>query len=309
MEKDLIIQHAGQLSGNRDLLAGTVEKFLASIDVKDKSKDAYRKALRVFQAWIIDKGYSNLERVHILEYKAHLAARLSSLSVSAYMTALRQFFAFLEAEMIFPNIAKDIKGMKRPKGFLKDPLTQDEAKRLLDGIKTDDLNGLRDYALVSLMLHTGMRTIEVSRALIGDIRRMNGDTILQVQGKGRDSKDDFVILTEQAYKPILDYLSARKATNLKDPLFASHSNRNKTATLTVRSISRLVAARLKTVGLKTPKITAHSLRHSFATIALMNGADILSIKESLRHANINTTLIYTHNLNRLKNGAEKFVKF
>jgi len=121
MEKDLITQQSGQVTGNRDLLADTVEKFLASIDVKDKSKDAYRKALRVFQTWVMDKGYSTLERRHILEYKSHLAGRLSSLSVSAYLTALRRFFAFLEAEKIYPNIAKDVKGMKRPKGFLKDP--------------------------------------------------------------------------------------------------------------------------------------------------------------------------------------------
>ena len=67
--------------------------------------------------------------------------------------------------------------------------------------------------------------------------------------------------------------------------------------------------RLKAVGLKTSKVTAHSLRHTAGTIALLGGADLLAVKEMLRHADINTTLVYTHNLNRLSKGAEKFIAF
>lgn len=48
---------------------------------------------------------------------------------------------------------------------------------------------------------------------------------------------------------------------------------------------------VKAIGFKTSKVTAHSLRHTAGTIALMGGADLLSVKEMLRHSNINTTLI------------------
>jgi site-specific recombinase XerD len=129
------------------------------------------------------------------------------------------------------------------------------------------------------------------------------------QMPGRDTKDDFVILTADAYEPILDYLQARGETKTSEPLFISHSNRNKKEALTTRSIRRIIEARLKAVGLKTSKITAHSLRHTFGTIALKNGADLLSVKEALRHSLINTTLIYIHNLNRLTKGAEKYIDF
>jgi integrase/recombinase XerC/integrase/recombinase XerD len=163
--------------------------------------------------------------------------------------------------------------------------------------------------MINLMVRTGLRTIEVSRALIDDIQREGGETVLRVWGKGRDTKDDLVILTEEAYKPILDYLQARGTTKLSDPLFISHSNRDKGQTLTTRSIRRIIQTRLAAVGLKTSKVTAHSLRHTAGTIALMNGADLLSVKEMLRHSNINTTLVYAHNLNRLSKGAEKFITF
>lgn len=292
----------------RSILEKTISKFIQSLDAGEATKQAYEKALKIFRIWIERKGCIRPGREHILEYKACLSERLSALTVSAYIVAVRRFFQYLESEKIYPDITRGIKGLKRPKGFLKDALTQEEARRLLNGVDKTDLNGLRDYALINLMLHTGLRTIEVSRALIGDISREAGETVLRIQGKGRDSKDDFVILTHEAYQPILDYLAARKKTNLSDCLFSSHSNRNQKEAITTRSLSRIVAQRLKAAGLKTSKITAHSLRHSAATIALNNGADLLAVKEMLRHENVNTTLVYTRNLNRLKNGAEKFIQ-
>ena len=320
MNNKLIPTGKTEIAEIKDILTTCIDKFLISLDTKPRTKETYQRALRVFQIWVTDKGYTQPTREHILEYKAYLTSKtilgndgevktLSSLTVTAYLTALRRFFAFLEAEKIYPNIAKDIKGLKRPKGFLKDTLTKDEAKRLLEGIKEDGLNALRDLAMINLMLRTGLRTIEVSRALIGDVGREGGETVLRVWGKGRDTKDDFVILTAEAYEPILDYLQARGETKSSEPLFISHSNRNKKEALTTRSIRRIIEARLKAVGLKTSKVTAHSLRHTAGTIALMNGADLISVKEMLRHSNINTTLIYTHNLNRLEKGAEKFIAF
>jgi len=320
MKKDIVPTGKTEIVEIKDILQTAFDKFFSTLDAKPRTKETYQRALRIFQIWITDKNYARPQREHILEYKAYLQdktitdnkgemKKLSPLTVTAYLTALRRFFAFLEAEKVYPNIAKDIKGLKRPKGFLKDTLTKDEVKRLLEGTKEEGLNALRDLAMINLMLRTGLRTIEITRADIGDIGRNGGETVLKVWGKGRDVKDDFVILTANAYEPILDYLQARGQTKTNEPLFASHSNRNKREPLTTRSIRRIIETRLKAVGLKTSRVTAHSLRHTAGTIALMNGADILSVKEMLRHANINTTLIYTHNLNRLEKGAEKFIEF
>jgi len=320
MGTDLMPEQTSQLISLNGTPANIVEGFLSSLDVRPTTKEAYRRALRVFTIWITDKGYTQPQREHILEYKDYLQSKntltasgdikaLAPLTVTAYLTALRRFFEYLEGKKAYANIARGIKGLKRPKGFLKDTLTKDEARRVLKGIEKDSLNGLRDYAIISLMLRTGLRTIEIIRADIGDITREGGETVLRVWGKGRDEKDELVILTDEAYRPILDYLQARSETALNKPLFSSFSNRNKSERLTTRSIRRIVEVRLKAVGLKTAKVTAHSLRHTAGTIALANGADLLSVKEMLRHSNINTTLIYAHNLNRLSNGAEKYISF
>jgi integrase/recombinase XerC/integrase/recombinase XerD len=305
-----------------DVLTKAVDYFLSSLDTSQLTKETYRTALKSFCSWVNAKALKTRpQREDILEYKKYLQdkiitgrpgekKKISPLTVTVYITALRRFFAFLEAEKIYPNIASGIKGLKKPKGFLRDTLTKDEVRRLLAGIGNTGLKALRDYAMINLMLRTGLRTIEISRALIDDIGRQGGETILKIWGKGRDTKDDFVILTDEAYKPILDYLQTRGSTKLSEPLFASaEANRNKAGNITTRSIRRIVGSRLRAVGLKTSKVTAHSLRHTFGTISLENGADLISVKEALRHSNINTTLIYTHNLNRLSKGAEKFINF
>lgn len=304
----------------RSLLPNTLDHFISTLDASPRTKDTYRKALRVFEFWLKDKSYPALKREQIIEYKQYLQEKtffskesgvktLSPLTINTYLTALKRFFVYLEAEKIYPNVAKDIKSLKRPRGFLKEVLTQEEGKRLLESIQGEQMNNLRDRALIGLALHTGLRTLEIARALIGDIGRQAGETILRVWGKGRSTLDEVVILTNPAYQPILDYLAVRCQTKLNDPLFASHSNRNRTKPLTIRSIRRIIEARLKAAGLKSARISAHSLRHTAATVALMNGADLLSVKEMLRHSSLNQTLIYTHNLNRLSKGAEKYIDY
>ena len=61
---------------------------------------------------------------------------------------------------------------------------------------------LRDFAIVNLILRTGLRTIEVVRADVGDITFKGNRRILRVWGKGHDTKDDFVVLTDKTYLPI-----------------------------------------------------------------------------------------------------------
>ena len=77
--------------------------------------------------------------------------------------------------------------------------------------------------------------------------------------------------------------------------------------MNTRTVRNIVTRWLNKAGLKSKKVTAHSLRHTTATISILNGADILAVKEMMRHSNINTTMTYIHNLNRVEKGAEKYV--
>lgn len=283
-----------------------IDRFLEAHDIKPKSKETYRRALRQLFTYLSDNGITKPTRETLLAYKAYLIDKqLSPYTVSAYIIATRKLFQWTESEHLYANIASQIKGQKKPKGFKKDALSVNQARKLLTDMETDTLSGARDYALVNLLVRTGLRTIETARANVEDIRQQGEQAVLYIQGKGRDSKDDIVILTEETLEPIRAYISMR-GQGVKDssPLFISHSDRNYGERLTTRSISRIVKDRLQASGLDDRRLTAHSLRHTAVTFSLIGGASIQEAQTLARHSDINTTLIYAHNLDRISKAPE-----
>jgi integrase/recombinase XerD len=283
-----------------------IDRFLQAHDVKPKSKETYRRALKQFFTYLETEGVTRPTRETLIAYKTYLIdKKLSPYTVSAYIIAVRKMFQWTESEHLYANIASQIKGQKKPKGFKKDALSVNQARKLLTDMETETLSGARDYALVNLLVRTGLRTIETARANVEDIRQQGEQAVLYIQGKGRDSKDDIVILTEETLEPIRAYISMR-GQGVKDssPLFISHSDRNYGERLTTRSISRIVKDRLQASGLDDRRLTAHSLRHTAVTFSLIGGATIQEAQTLARHSDINTTLIYAHNLDRISKAPE-----
>ena len=284
--------------------------FVSSQDVKESSRYLYRRTLRLFFEWVGEKGKQlhELTRADILEYKDELFTRgLSSLSVASYLTSLRKFYEWAESEKLYPNIAKGVKTPRRVQAFKKQHLTEDKSSELLQHFESISL---RDYAIVNLILRTGLRTVEVVRADIGDITFKANRRILRVWGKGRDAKDDFVVLTDKAYNPIREYLSTRKGAKANEPLFTSDSHRNTGERLTTRTISGLCKSGLKAIGLDGREFTAHSLRHTTAVTILKSGGSLTDAQTILRHTSPTTTQIYTESIKeelRLKDAPETLI--
>ena len=135
---------------------------------------------------------------------------MSALTIGAYLCAVRKFYEWAEGMKEYPKVSKGIKSPKRKKAFRKQPLTPDQCRELLTYFQGQTL---RDYAIINLLLRYGLRTIEVVRANIGDIKFKGGQRVLMVQGKGWDDRDSFVCLTEACFKPISDYLKTRGMYN------------------------------------------------------------------------------------------------
>jgi len=286
-----------------------VDSFILSQDVKQSSRELYRRTLKQYFNWVEKKGYSlsQIARPQLLEYKEELlSSGMSSLTVGSYITSVRRFYTWTEANKFYPNIAKDIKSPKRKQQFRKQPLTTDQATKLLSYYQE---GAVRDYAIVNLLLRTGLRTIETIRANVEDITFKGSSRVLLIQGKGRDEKDNFVILTDKAYQPIERYLSTRRATG-SEPLFISDSNNNKGERLTTRTISYIAKEGLKAIGLNEKQFTAHSLRHTTAVNILRAGGSLETAQYTLRHTNPATTQIYTATIKeeqRLKNSGEVLI--
>ncbi|SOU89901.1 conserved hypothetical protein [Tenacibaculum finnmarkense genomovar ulcerans] len=287
-----------------------VDGFIENQDIKQSSKKLYRRTLKQYFKWVTAKNYllSEIARPQIIEYKENLlSAGMSNLTVGSYITSVRRFYEWTEANKYYPNVAKGIKTPKRKAQFKKQALLPVQATALLNYYKDKNL---RNYAIINLLLRTGLRTIEVIRANIEDIIFKGSQRVLLVHGKGRDEKDNFVILTDKTYKPIETYLNTRGNVKKSAPLFTSTSNNSKGNRLTTRTISYIAKEGLKEIGLDSKNFTAHSLRHTTAINILKAGGSIEMAQFTLRHTNPATTQIYTATLNeerRLENSGEALI--
>ena len=281
-----------------------VEAFLSECDIRANSKNVYRRGLHYFFKWVEQAGrvISELTRADILAFKETLLQTHSNLTIAGYMVALRRFYEWCEGNKLYPNIARGVKSPKRKNAYLKEHLRENQIHQLLQYFEGNP----RDYAIVNLLLRTGLRCVEVIRLNVEDITFKGGQRILKIWGKGRDERDAFVVLTDKAYAPIKSYLDTRGSTTLKEPLFISTSNRNLYGRLTTRTISKICKEGFRAIGLDAHEYTAHSLRHTTAVMLLKNGT-LNDVQSVLRHASPATSQIYTKSIEeelRLANPSE-----
>lgn len=300
--------NALQISGNQSLQAITpslFDSFISYLDVSPKTIETYSKALKQFNKWITAQGITTPSRADILSYKEYLKRDHKPTTVQLYLIAIRQFFKWAEQEGFYKNVAENIKGAKIDREHKKDALTSGQVKDILNTIDTQDIIGKRDYAIIALAVTGGARTIEIERANIEDIRAAGDNTVLYIQGKGRDEKTEYIKLVKPVEKAIRAYLKARGNTKPQDPLFTSHSDRNTGGRLTTRSISRLVKNSFIQAGYDSDRLTAHSLRHTAGTLNLLKGGSLEETQQLLRHSKLDTTMIYLHHLERANNKSEE----
>ena len=281
-----------------------LKRFLEYLDASEKTVQTYTRALRQFFKFLYENNITQPQRTDVLAFRDNLKDKgRKPTTIKSYIVAVRLFFQWTNEEGLYPNIAEKIKGAKLDQAHKKDYLTVDQIKDVLNNIDTSTLTGARDYAIIVLMVTGGLRTIEVSRADMDDMRNVGNSPALYIQGKGREEKTEYVKLPLQVFKAIGRYREMLEKQY--DVLFVSTSNNNKGQRLTTRSISGIVKKRLKEAGYTSNRLTAHSLRHTAGTLNLMNGGTLEETQQLLRHSNINTTMIYLHHLERENNQSEK----
>lgn len=302
--------YAGNILDSKtlDIENAIIKKWLDTLDVLEETKETYLSHLLDYFQWLKENNIVNATMDDILKYKKYLISKYSNNTVCLKLSSVKSFYRFIDKEKIAEDITKYIKNPKIAKGFKRDIFTLEQIKRILNTIDTSTLLGLRDYALLNLLLRTGLRGCEIHRANIEDIRNKDGEMVLYVQGKGRTDKDEFVVLTSTMLNILNEYLRVREQKqHITDtsPLFISMSDRNFGERLSLYSIRWLVKSILREAGIDSKRLTTHSTRHTAITLSLLSGADLLDVKEMARHENINTTLLYVHNVNRISNAPEK----
>ena len=290
------------IATEQGITASTFDNFINYLDTTPKTIETYTKSLKQLFEYLYSNGINKPLREDIIAFREELKARgLKPTTVQNYITTAKIFFKWTEQEKIYPNIADGLKGARLNQDHKKDYLTAEQAKEVLKSIDTTTLKGKRDYAMVSLMITGGLRTIEVVRADVGDLRSNGVQTVLYIQGKGKQEKTDFVIISDPVKEAIDNYLNSRKNIDDTEPLFTSVSNNNRGKRLTTRSVSGTVKTIMQRAGYDSERLTAHSLRHTAVTLSLLAGNDITEVQQFARHSNISTTMIYNHALEKAKN--------
>ncbi len=298
-----------QLIFQQNNLEDLFQQFIIFIDATPNTVRTYRGSLKQWFLYLRQNQIGHPDSETVRQYRQELQnSGKKPTTVKNYIIAVKRFFEWTEEAGFYPNIAKYIKSGHLSKNFKKDYLTSSQAKKILDEIDRSTLKGKRDYAMLVTMLTMGLRTIEITRANIEDIRTKGDATVLYVQGKGHEEKDDLIRMPYHVETAIRDYLSVRHANDLSEPLFTSTSNHNANGRMTTRSIRRIVKTAFIAAGFDSPRLTAHSTRHTAATLSLLNGATLQQTQELLRHRNMGTTEIYAHNIDATTNPAANDVE-
>ena len=265
---------------------------------KPETRGTYERSLREFIRWFPSDRRFQFRIEDVERYKSHLLnkQKLSPVSVSTYLTALRKFCDYLVGNgVLLRNPAKEVKGSKRPLEHSRETISAQDIQAIFREIERVDERGFRDFAIIKAMVGCGLSEIELIRANIGDLRTISSSMVFFVQGKGEAAKETAVILPNDVKEAIQGYLAFRKDADEAEPLIMSAGNRTRGKRMTTRGIRERVNLYLAKAGLKSGKarrVTAFSLRHTAATIMAQNGATVEELQSRFRIGTPSTAMIY-----------------
>ena len=210
------------------------------------------------------------------------------------LSSLKSFYHYAHGKkhLVDFNPTSDIDAPKKNKTLPKH-LTIDEAVSLLEAVKndTESKTVVRDFAIITLFLNTGMR---LSELVFLNLESFDSD-LARVTVVGKGNKQRIIYLNDAAVKAVRDYLRIRL-----DPKFirtgdnAFFLSRRQTR-ISAKTVQWVVYKYLQLAGLGAKGLSVHKLRHTAATLMYQTGkVDIRVLKEILGHEQLNTTQIYTH---------------
>lgn len=286
-----------------EALAAWLEHLAHERRLSPRTLEAYGHIGRLYVAFLErhrGEGLSlpDLGTVSAAEVRAHLAERrvgdgsdrsgLAARSISQTLSAIRAFHGFLDRRCATPAPQLALVRGPRIKPSLPRPVSEDQARGLLEETQADPdaapWEAARDRAVLTLLYGCGLRISEGLSLIRADAPL--GET-LRITGKGgktriapvlpavRAAVDDYLALLPFALSPDQSLFRARRG----GPLSPRH----------VQATVQHLRGRLGLPASATP----HALRHSFATHLLGAGADLRSIQELLGHASLSTTQKYT----------------
>ncbi|MBU0808318.1 MAG: tyrosine-type recombinase/integrase [Gammaproteobacteria bacterium] len=287
---------AAQFQGLANVPAAA--EWFANLD-NPRTRRAYKGDIEDFCNFLgihAPDQFREVTRAHVLAWRSQLEQRgLSGATIRRKLAALASLFDhLLDANAVAGG--NPVHGVKRPRietNEGKTPALGDhQAKALLEAPDPATLQGLRDRAVLAVLLYHGLRREEAARLTIQDMQERRGIKHLRVHGKG--GKLRYLPMHPVALERIHVYLdsSGHHLEQVAAPLFMPLRGKATGAGLSADGIYALVGRYAKAAGIEVAGLGVHGLRATAATNALEHEADIAKVQQWLGHANISTTKIY-----------------
>lgn len=260
------------------------------------TRKAYARAVESFAAWCAAHGLHELRAigpVHVASYVEQLQARLAAPSVKQHLAALRVLFDWLVVGQVVPaNPASSVRGPRHSVRKGKTPvLTAEEARAMLDAIDTTTPLGLRDRALIALMVYTFARVGAAIGMKVEDVYVQGRRTWVRLHEKGgkvhempcHHNLDEYV----HAYLDVLDQ-------DKKAFLFRSakgRAGRLSENPMSQADVYRMIGRRAAAAAVET-KIGCHSFRATGITEYLRGGGKLEVAQQMANHESARTTGLY-----------------
>ncbi|OTP66206.1 tyrosine-type recombinase/integrase [Caballeronia sordidicola] len=287
-----LVNHAGEKAGIRFL------EFFASNIRNPNTRRAYAHAVGEFLAWCAQAGVRSITAVQPLHVAGWIELQTQTLSaptVKQHLAAIRHLFDWLVTDQVVPhNPAASVRGPSYTTRKGKTPvLDATEARQLLDSIDVSTLIGLRDRALIALMVFSFARVGAAITMRVEDVYVQNRRLWLRLHEKGGKRHE------MPCHRTLEEYLhayidGANISGETKTPLF--RTIQRGTGMLSATSIPQanvyaMVRRRAIAAGIDT-KIGNHTFRATGITAYLKNGGTLENAAAMANHASTRTTQLY-----------------
>jgi site-specific recombinase XerD len=272
-----------------------LEFFTAQVN-NDHTRKAYLNATRRFAAWCEAHGLHELAAVqpfHVAAFIKELEGQFTPPTVKQHLAALRMLFNWLvTGHVMETNPAHAVRGPKYVVVKGKTPvLTAEEARALLDAIPTDTLTGLRDRALIGVMVYTFARVNAVIGMKVKDYFTQGRRGWVRLHEKGGKEHE---VPCNHSLEPLLDdYIAAARIAGDPDgPLFRTTGRKTGEAhPMWQQDVYRMIQRRAAAADIAT-KIGNHTFRATGITAYLKNKGTLEHAQTIANHASPRTTKLY-----------------
>lgn len=290
----IVVKSDEQLQAlKQDLAFDGLIRLVTDSLTSDKSRVMYQKALTDFLGWYQDHQKQSMTKAVVNEYKAYLQSlKYAPSTINQRLSAIRKLAREASDNGLMDGQLADgitrVTGIKSAGVRIGNWLSKEQAQSLINTPDITTLKGLRDRAILSVMLGSGLRRSEVASLVFGHIQQREGRwVIVDLVGKGNRVRT--VPIPSWVKQAIDEWVNTANISG--EYIFRSINKGDNISgdSMTSQAIQDVVKLYADKCGFQ---LSAHDLRRTFAKLVRKGGADVLQIQLSLGHQKMETTERY-----------------